>query len=53
MCYEYMIKIFAAVSFLNIYIVPLIHQNRLNLENRYNTVLNARTPKMYLYLVIK
>ena len=38
MCYEYMIKIFAAVSFLNIYTVPYTNQNRLN-----------RTPKKCLY----
>ena len=40
MCYEYMIKIFAAVSFLNIYTVPYTNQNRLN---------HARTPKKYSY----
>ena len=38
MCYEYMIKIFAAVSFLNIYTVPYTNQNRLN-----------QTPKKYSY----
>ena len=48
MCYEYMIKIFAAVSFLSIYIVPFINQNRLNQEKRYNAA-----PKTYSYFSYK